>query len=302
MTLQQIKYFIEVSRTKNFTQASQNLFVSQPSLSHSIRVLEKELDVPLFVRSNGKKVTLTSYGKNFLPYCQQVLMNLDDGKNFIQQMRNPMSGIVNISYSYINGCSLVPSIFNQFYKENNYSELSIKFKVNHSYAKFEKDVQSGNADLAFACTQFYEGLNVIPIAKQELVLMLPINHPLAKEKKLPLEAIKDEPILYYYKDSNLYHWIKKMFQYSNLKTDIETDSKDWSSQISYVSLGLGISISPRLPVDPALISVVEIDHPLNYRNIYMLWAKDRKLTNATEYVRQYCINYSKAHFGDIKDE
>lgn len=302
MTFQQIKYFIEVAHTQNFTQASKNLFVSQPTLSHSIRVLEQELGVPLFIRSSGKKVSLTSYGSAFIPFCEQMMTQLHDGQQLLQQMRNPMSGVVNIAYSYINGFSLIPSIFNSFYEENSYNDLSIEFKVNHRREVFEKDVLSGKVDLAFACTKSFEGLEIMPIANQELVIMLPVNHPLANRKKLSLHDIKNESILWYYKDSNLYKWISKMFQMYDLKPDINTSSKDWSSQISYVSLGLGVSITPRLPVDPNLISVIELDHPLNHRYIYMLWAKDRKLTHAAEYVRQYCINYSKTHFGELKDE
>ena len=302
MTLRQLKYFIEVSNTHNFTQASQNLYVSQPSLSHSIHILEQELNIPLFIRSSGKKVTLTNYGKAFLPYCEKIMTILDDGQNMLNQMRNPMHGVVNIAYSYINGTPLIPNMFNSFYEENSYDEIAIEFTVNHQRAVFEKDVLSGKVDLAFACTKSFEGLETKPIAKQELVVMLPKNHPLANEKKLSLNDIKDESIIWYYKDSNLYKWMNSMFQMNDLKLDINTNCTDWSSQISYVSLGLGISISPRLPVDLNLISIVELDHPMNQRFVYLLWAKERELSKAAEYVRQFCIKYSEAHYGKLESD
>ncbi len=301
MTLQQIKYVIEVAHTQNFTQASQNLNVSQPSLSHSIRVLEQELEVPLFIRASGKKVELTTYGEAFLPYCRETVQKVQDAERHIHQMRNPMNGVVNIAYSYING-SQIPTIFQSFYEESSSNEISIEFSVNHRCAVFERDVVLGNIDIAFACTKEFEGLEVYPIAKQDLVLMLPVHHPLAGAKKLSLQDVKDETLLWYYKDSNLYRWILRMYQMENLEPDIRTDSTDWSSQISYVALGQGISIGPRLPVDPQLISVVELDHPLNKRNVYMLWAKDKKLSNAAEYVKQFCIDFSQEEFGIIEDE
>lgn len=301
MTLQQVKYFIEVAHTQNFTQASQNLNVSQPSLSHSIRVLEQELEVPLFVRSSGKKVVLTTYGEAFLPYCKETVATLQQGEHLVQQMRNPMNGVVNIAYSYING-SQIPAIFQSFYKKSNNNDISVEFKVNHRCAVFERDVLFGKVDLAFACTKAFEGLDVMPIAKQELVLMVPTNHRLAKKKKVSLQDIKDEIILWYYKDSNLYKWIVNMFQTEGIDPDIRTNISDWSSQISYVALGQGVSIAPRLPVDSQLISVLEIDHPLNHRNIYMMWAKDKKLSNAVEYVKQFCIDYSESHYGRITDD
>ena len=93
-----------------------------------------------------------------------------------------MNGVVNIAYSYING-SQIPAFFNSFYKESSHNDISIDFKVNHRRAVFERDVLSGKIDLAFACTKTFEGLEVTPIARQELVLMLPVNHPLAQEKE-----------------------------------------------------------------------------------------------------------------------
>lgn len=86
MTLQQIKYFLEVAKTQKFTLAAKNLFVAQSGLSYAIHELEHELGVPLFVRNANKKVTLTEYGEKYLPYSlflaslslfvvmQQVLM------------------------------------------------------------------------------------------------------------------------------------------------------------------------------------------------------------------------------------
>ncbi len=74
MTLQQIIYFIEIAHTQHFTQAAQNLFVSQSALSYSIQALERELGVPLFIRRKSeRKVEMTAYGKKFLPYCEMAL-------------------------------------------------------------------------------------------------------------------------------------------------------------------------------------------------------------------------------------
>ncbi|NYB72962.1 LysR family transcriptional regulator [Sedimentibacter hydroxybenzoicus DSM 7310] len=296
MTFQQLEYFIEVARTKHFTQAAQNLYVSQPSLSHSIQVLERELGVPLFIRSSGKKVSLTSYGKAFLPYCKSMMKQLKDGQQILEQMHKPMSGVVTIAYSYVNCSSLIPEMFNRFYEENSYNDTSVQFIVNHEQAVFEQDVVSGKVDLAFACTKSFDGLETMPIYSQELVLMIPANHPLAHKEKLSLYDIKDEQLLHYYAGSNLYNWINEMFQMCSLKPSISTGFKDWSACISYVSLGLGLAISPRLPVDTNLISVVKIDHPMNHRNVYMLWSKAKELSPAAEHVRQYCIEYSSKHF------
>jgi len=292
MTLHQLKYFKEVARTRHFTIAAQNLFISQSSLSHSVLELERELGVPLFVRSRNKKVEMTSYGRAFLPYVENVFQNLQDGQKIVNDMRNPISGVVKIVYSYVNGVSLVPQIFNEFYNENSYEEISVQFEINHARQKIEDDTVQGKYDLCICSTQSYRDLLSVPIAKQELVVILPSNHPLAQKKCLSLFDIKDEPFISYYQGSPLDKWITTMFSSCDLKPNITSVVEDWSSQYAYVSLGLGITISPRLPVDSRSISMVAIDHPLKFRDVYLLWPSNRKSSPAVEHVKNYLISAS----------
>lgn len=301
MTLQQIIYFIEVARTRHFTQAAQNLYVSQSALSYSVQALERELGIELFTRASGKKVNLTQYGKEFLPFCEKTVQTLKEGQEKIDEMKNPMSGIVNIVYSYTNCYSLIPSVFNDFYAHNSYEDITVRFEVNHGKARYEETVLSGEADLAFACTKSFDGLDATPIAKQDLVLMMPVNHPLAGRKSVSLREIKDDNIIWYYRGSNLYRWIERMFELEGIKPNFTTDLADWSAQMAHISLGMGVTISPRMPVDSQFITQAEIESPLNKRNIYMLSSKDKMRTPAVEYVRQYCIDWSREHYGVITE-
>ena len=72
MTLQQLKYAVAVADTRNITEASRRVFVSQPSLTAAIRELESEMGITIFSRSN-KGVTVTNEGDEFLSYARQVL-------------------------------------------------------------------------------------------------------------------------------------------------------------------------------------------------------------------------------------
>ena len=72
ITLQQLKYVIEVSRSRSISKAAQNLFISQPSLSNAIKELENEIGIVLFLRTN-KGIILTTEGSEFLGYARQVV-------------------------------------------------------------------------------------------------------------------------------------------------------------------------------------------------------------------------------------
>ncbi|MFZ0443188.1 MAG: LysR family transcriptional regulator, partial [Bacillus sp. (in: firmicutes)] len=72
MTLQQLKYVIEVARCRSISQAAQNLFISQPSLSNALKELEKEMGITIFSRTN-KGIIITTEGSEFLGYARQVV-------------------------------------------------------------------------------------------------------------------------------------------------------------------------------------------------------------------------------------
>ena len=72
MTLQQLKYITTVAEIGNITEAAEKLFISQPSLTNAIQVLENELNVNIFIRSN-KGVTVTGEGEEVLSYARQIL-------------------------------------------------------------------------------------------------------------------------------------------------------------------------------------------------------------------------------------
>lgn len=72
MTLQQLKYVIEVARSRSISKAAQNLFISQPSLSNALKELEKEMGITIFSRTN-KGIIITPEGSEFLGYARQVV-------------------------------------------------------------------------------------------------------------------------------------------------------------------------------------------------------------------------------------
>ena len=72
MTLQQLKYVIEVARSRSISKAAQNLFISQPSLSNALKEVEKEMGITIFSRTN-KGIMITSEGSEFLGYARQVV-------------------------------------------------------------------------------------------------------------------------------------------------------------------------------------------------------------------------------------
>lgn len=293
MTLQQLIYFKEVADTLHFTKAAQNLYVTQSALSYAISALERELEVPLFVRESGKRVELTSFGRAMLPLTDRTLICIDDIENTIREMRNPMSGVVNIAYSYMNGWKFIPGMLGSFMRDNSSEEISLNFEINHKVARFEEEVVLGNIDLAFSCMSEMEGLKIVPVVRQELFVVLPRYHPLSDRSSITIDDIRDESLIGHHQGRNLDKWINEMYRVSGLKPNTSQYADDWTVQASLVALNKGIAILPRLPIEQDVVKMIPLDDPMNIRNVYMMWAENRKLPPAVECVRDYCLEYCK---------
>ena len=95
MNLNQLTYFVTLAQIENYTRAAKRLDITQPSLSHAISNLEKELKVPLFER-HGRNVTMTKYGEMFLKYVQDSLHILNLGVERIQEAARSPGGSISI--------------------------------------------------------------------------------------------------------------------------------------------------------------------------------------------------------------
>lgn len=294
MTLQQLIYFREVANTLHFKRASDNLFVAQSSLSHAIQILEREIGAPLFVRKNGKKIFLTEYGKAFLPYVENMLSQLDEGKAALERMVMRKKGTVSIAYSFINGCAEISKLFQAFYADGENRDIQLHSLVNHGGTAFIADhLTGGMADLALSCCRFGDDPAICArkIYKQQLYVVLPSAHALAKSESLTLEQIKDEYLIMMSGSMSLYDHIQDLYTGAGIVPKMIDGLSDWTAQMDLVACGRGISILPQIPFYTDSISFVPLEHPDNKRDVYLLWPSDRRLSPVAEQFKDFCIGY-----------
>ena len=294
MTLQQLLYFREVAESLSFTHAAQTLYVTQSTLSHSIMALERELGVPLLVRQSGKKVSLTNFGAALMPLASQVLAEVENIEDTMNRMRNPLTGVVNVAFSYINCWRLVPQMLAGFNRDQlSAGDISINVVVNHKRRNFEDEVVQGDIDIAFSCLSAQEGLETVPFVKQQLYVALSPMHPLSEKTSLTVEDIADEPLIGYHQGRNLDRWIYSMYDQYALRPNMVNYAEDWSEQLIFAALGKGIAIMPLVPTEQGSVNFVPLDDPMSVRTVYIMWAGNRQLPPAVEYVRDYCLEYGK---------
>ena len=192
MNLQQLEYFKIIAETKNFTTASDILSVTQPALSKAISKLEEELDVKLFQRE-GRNIKITEFGDVFLKYAKGALSEVEKGKLKLKEMKNNSDMIISISSTACIGATFIPFLISIFFNDNS----KVKFNIdNQSTDEILKGIKNNHVDFGFISDikdlDKYNNLEAILVKKEEYVLIVPKNHPLANKEEVYLSDLKNE--------------------------------------------------------------------------------------------------------------
>lgn len=219
MTLDQIKYFIEITRSGSFNKAAKKLMVTQPNISLMIKSLENELNYKLFIR-NTTGIELTRQGAEFLYYAENILKSLDKIDSIqpidIKEDKTALS----ISSHFV-ASSIFPLV----------STIKATEKKHYSYKLYQKtffdvvdDVKNGNSNIGLiTISKMQESLIHNLLAKNNLkfhsinsvdvVVLLSKNHPLAKHEVLSFEDLNNYIQIHFdigHKEFYSAHAIKEM--------------------------------------------------------------------------------------------
>ena len=190
MNLYHLRYFATLAHLEHYTKAAEILSITQPSLSHAIASLEKELGVKLFEKE-GRNVVLTKCGQAFLIDVEQALDMIDSSVNKLQ-MTGRGEGRIDIVELRTLSSTVVPGFVKGFLDSTPDKKIDFYF---HSSTGLTSDMIQGlkdrKYDIAFCSMMDNEPLiEFIPVAKQELVLIVPKGHPLEERSSIDL---KDTP-------------------------------------------------------------------------------------------------------------
>ena len=187
MTTKQIDYCIELARTLNFSRAAENMFVSQPTFSYQIRLLEDEIGFALFERS-GKGASLTPAGSQFVSYLSGMREDLkraiEQGQNFSAKYKDSIS----INMMVRQAVFFLPEAMRLFSEE--YPEVQIipQFQHENGIETFLRN----EADIVFALkeqTRQIPGIRVHDLFESQIYLITQREDPLAEKNRITEEDL-----------------------------------------------------------------------------------------------------------------
>lgn len=238
--LKQMRAFCEVVRTGSVTQAAQNLFLSQPSVTLQIQALERELNVTLFER-RGPLLKLTPDGDSLYALAEPLVKGIDGlEENFAALHGRLESGELNIGAGESTILYVLPEAVRRFVAA--YPRIHTKLH-NVTGRDGLKMLRADEIDFAVgSMLEVPDDINYEPVAMFDPELIVPLDHPLAGKPSVTLEDISHYGLILPPRHLSTWNIVKYVFQQHNLTFKVTLEAGGWEVIKKYVELGMGISI------------------------------------------------------------
>lgn len=238
----EIEIFRLVMQTGSTKQAAEKLRISQPAVSQAIRKLEERADVLLFHRVRGRLVP-TREAKAFLVDVYKYFIGIDTLTHKLHSLKQLNEGSITVASFPALGNVFLPKVFKRFNmdKEN----IFLSLKVLSSKEVYEQ-VSAGLADFGLMADEMsYEKLEHSHLFKEEGVLVMHQNHPLAKEKEVTIEQLLDYPFLSLSPEDSSQKQLSEVLgeRFNSLKVVAETPYSLTICVMAQQGLGMGL-VSP----------------------------------------------------------
>ena len=245
MDINQLKCFISVAQTLNFSEAARRNYVSQSTVSRYVGDLEKEFGVKLFERSH-RDVVLTNEGKALLPYAVEIVDNLKKAKNTIKQIQCGGQGRLII------GCDITSLLFPskciaEFSKK--YPNITVEVRQ-MDYSEHNNDIENGEYDFCFMPRDMVpesSNIDMLVTHSEQLVIVANENCNLPKQEKLSIHSLANNKLLLLSENTSpiIYMEIMDLFRTFHITPEIENTFDDLTSMFVSIFAGIGVSVVPQ---------------------------------------------------------
>ena len=249
MEIHQLRYFSKVADLESFTRAAEACHVAQPSLSQQVIKLEAELGVPLFER-RSRRVALTDAGRRLRPVAEQILRLVDAARE--QVVGDPEAGRVVVASPPTVVPYFLPGVLGAFAVGYPRAQVDLVEDVTSSIVRKLHDCEVDLAVLPLPVDD--ADFQVEPLFDEELFLLLPSGHRLARRARITGDDIRDEPFVLLNETHCLTGNALGFCQQKQFKPIITSRVNQLATIQELVGLGQGISLIPamarRADVDP----------------------------------------------------
>lgn len=280
MDINYLKEFLVLAEGKSYLEAADILYISQSSLSKHIKKLEEDMGVLLFKRTT-RKVILSEYGELFLPYAKNIVQNQEAFYTALEKFGQQMGNSLTVGATSLMAVYGITEVLTKFSTENQ----GVKFNLIEGDATELKELMlSERCDFAFIRQVNWnpdEEFDGIKFDVDNLAAIFNIDHPLAKQKKVSIQQLKNENFLLMQGHELIFDLCKQVFSDANFDAKVVFTGSNSSTIVEMVGQGVGISLLMKKPAirtcqGNSKVRIVDVD-PLIQSDIVLIYRKKMQM-------------------------
>jgi DNA-binding transcriptional LysR family regulator len=292
--LDQYRIFAAVAKNRSFSKAANELYITQPAVSQSVALLERELEVQLFIRTS-RGVILTEAGEILYTYVEQALSAFRGAENHINELKTLEHGILKIGASDTLCQHYLLRPLQSFHEK--YPRVNLKVTNRTSQDTVEL-LKQGSVDIGFINmpTEIGENVTVIPLADLHDCFVYSESHFSALNRSVELRELAAFPLLMLERESSTRRYFDSYIKSRNiaLVPQIELGSHDLL--LSFAEIGLGIAAAvleySQKELERGSLKRVALTEEIPTRQVALIYQSRTPLTfSAKEFINM---------LGDIK--
>ncbi len=277
MDLRQLRYLVALAEERNFTRAAASEHIAQPALSQQVRRLEEELGLALVERTT-RRVALTEAGGLLVVRARRIMAELDAAESELQALRGVYTGHVVIGAMHTMGPIDLSLALARFRERHPNVGFTVREQSSGEMAEM---LRVDEIDLAFlSVTERVEshGLGLHQLISEELVVVLPRQHPLARRRQVRMAELAGEQFISFREGARLRELLVSAAREAGFEPRVTLESNESHRVRRLVARGLGVAILPRSDAEEpgADVVVAALIEPALTRDITLAWRAGRR--------------------------
>lgn len=280
MTTRQLYYLVTISDSGSLSGAAQVLGISQPALSKFLTDYEDSLGFLIFLR-HRRQLTPTAVGRYVIECAQKIL---DEQTRMLQTLRAVTDGNharIRLATAPNRGAIIYSRIYNQF--SHRYPDISLT--LTELYASDQPGaILHGQIDIAIGSGKYSDKVTDIPIAYEELLVSLPVSHPLARAEKIRLSDLRDTPFVLQGPRHSIRILAEELFEEAGFNPVVAFESNDVILVDSMLHQAVGAGLVSQAHVFPCEELVYRSLDPPIRQTLHIRYPAGHTLTEPERYL------------------
>ena len=283
MELRQLRYLVALADERHFTRAAAREHIAQPALSQQIRRLEAEVGLALVERTT-RRVAMTEAGELLVARARRILAELDAAQAELASLVGVKRGRLAVGALHTRGPVDLSLLLASFHRNHPAGELTVREQSSEELAERLRDDEIDLAFLSVTERIQSRGLELRPLVEEELVAVLPMQHPLAGREGVGLVELADDPFISFRAGSRLRELLDGAAAQVGFEARIALESNESRRIRSLVSSGLGVAILPRSDAagPGAPVAVARLVEPALTRDVTLASRAGRRHSPAAQ--------------------